>query len=144
VSLLPTSSAGARHRESIAVQLRTFFATRDEDIAAVYLFGSVARGEARPSSDVDVGVLYRTAPPRTLEAVPAKMETDLTRALGRPVEVVVLDWAPVDLVHRVLRDGVLVLDRDRSRRIAFEVRARNVYWDIQPILREYRRPRGRR
>jgi hypothetical protein len=42
-------------------------------------------------------------------------------------------------VHRVLRDGVLLLDHDRSARIAFEVRSRNEYFDLLPILERYRR-----
>ena len=37
------------------------------------------------------------------------------------------------------RDGRLVVDRDRSRRIAFEVLARNEYFDLEPVRREYRR-----
>jgi len=52
---------------------------------------------------------------------------------------VVLNRAPVDLVHRVLRDGILLLDRDPSGRIRFEVRARNEYFDLLPHLRRYRR-----
>ena len=50
-----------------------------------------------------------------------------------------LDRAPVDLVHRVLRDGLLVLDRDPPRRIRFEMRARLEYLDLLPVLRRYRR-----
>jgi hypothetical protein len=38
-----------------------------------------------------------------------------------PVQVVVLHAAPTDLVHRVLRDGILVLENDASRRVRFEV-----------------------
>jgi len=53
--------------------------------------------------------------------------------------VVVLNDAPADLVHRVLRDGVLVLETDRSARIRFEVAKRNEYFDLLPILRRYRR-----
>ncbi len=37
------------------------------------------------------------------------------------------------------RDGKLLLDRGRSRRIEFEVRRRNEYFDLLPILEEYRR-----
>jgi len=37
--------------------LRQFFASRGEDLACVYLFGSQARGTAGPASDVDLGVL---------------------------------------------------------------------------------------
>jgi len=44
----------------------------------------------------------------------------------------------------VLRDGRLVVDRDRSARIAFEVRTRNEAFDLEPILRRYRAPREAR
>jgi len=111
-------------------------------IAAVYLFGSVARGSARPDSDVDVAVLYQTAPPPTFVGQPFAEQADLSEQLGRPVQVVALNSAPVDLVHRVLRDGILVSEPDKSRRIAFEVRARNQYFDLLPMLREYRKRVG--
>ena len=58
------------------------------------------------------------------------------------MQIVVLNTAPVDLVHRVLRDGHLLLDRDRGRRIRFEVKARNEYFDLQPVLARYRAGRS--
>ena len=44
----------------------------------------------------------------------------------------------VDLRARGLRDGVLVLDRDLPARIRFEVQTRNEWFDLSPVLREYR------
>jgi uncharacterized protein len=52
---------------------------------------------------------------------------------------VILNDAPVDLVHRVLRDRTVLLERDRVARIRFEVHARNMYLDLEPILTAYRR-----
>ncbi len=127
-------------QQPVARQLERFFAGREnEEPTAVYLFGSVARGDERPGSDVDVGVLFRRDPPPTLEGLPLRLEGELERLLGRAVQVVTLNAAPVDLRARVLRDGVLILDRDPSLRIRFEVRTRNEWFDLQPILREYRR-----
>ncbi len=105
----------------------------------MYLFGSVARGEARPDSDVDVGVLFEQDPPASLDAPPFTIEAELERRLHREVQVVALNRASADLVHRVLRDGRLVLDRDPAARIRFEVRRRNEYFDMAPIRRLYRR-----
>lgn len=119
-------------------KLAEYFRER-ADIAAVYLFGSVARGTARESSDVDVGVLYRAPLAPTLEAQPYGDEATLSAQLGRTVQIIEMNHAPVDLVHRILRDGILVLEPDKSRRIAFEVRARNEYFDLLPMLQEYRR-----
>jgi len=120
-------------------RLREYFSGETSGIVAVYLFGSEGRGTARTDSDVDVAVLYTEKPPGTLDSPNLTLEGNLERLLGRPVQVVVLNSAPVDLVHRVLRDGRLLFEVDRSTRIAFEVRARNEYFDLQPILRRYRK-----
>jgi predicted nucleotidyltransferase len=111
----------------------------DPRVAAVYLFGSQARGTSRADSDVDLGILYRAKPPSTLLGQPFAEQVELSAAVGKPVDLVVMNTAPADLVHRVLRDGQLLLDADRSVRIAFEVRARNEYFDLLPMLQRYRR-----
>lgn len=128
--------------EPLEDRIRQFFAGRAEDLVAVYLFGSVARETSRADSDVDVAVLLGSGPPSTFEGLSLRLEGDLERLLGRPLDLVVLDGAPVDLVHRVLRDGVLLVDRDPSVRIRFEVQARNEYFDLEPILKLYRRAPG--
>jgi predicted nucleotidyltransferase len=114
-----------------------------QGVVAIYLFGSVARGTARASSDVDVGVLYEVTPPATLEGLGFDLAARLEPAIGRTVDLVVLNRAPADLIHRVLRDGILVVEIDRRRRIEFEVRARNEYFDLAPIRARYRRAQAR-
>jgi uncharacterized protein len=110
-------------------------------IAAVYLFGSSARGTAKAGSDVDLGLLYSAAPASTLLAQPFLLEGQLAEQLGRPVQCVVMNRAPVDLVHRILTDGALLLDSSPSHRIRFEIDARNRYFDLKPMLDRYRRAR---
>lgn len=119
---------------TVADQLRDFFARDPRGAVAVYLFGSEARGTARASSDVDVGVLLEAEPPRTLEGLRFDLQDDLQAFLRRTVDLVVINRAPPDLVHRVLRDGVLVLDRDRARRIGFEIATRNARVTDEPLL----------
>lgn len=109
------------------------------EVAAVYLFGSQARGNPRPDSDVDLGLLYVNPPPGTLLDQPFLLESELGAALGRPVQCVVMNHAPPDLVHRILREQQLLLDRDPSLRVRFEVAARNRYFDVKPFLDRYRR-----
>jgi predicted nucleotidyltransferase len=108
-----------------------------------YLFGSFARGTARPASDVDLAVLFREPPESRLAAGPLDLEGDLERALGHRVQLVVLNRAPSDLVHRVLRDGRIVLDRDRAARIRFEIDKRNEYFDLEPVRLRYRKTGAR-
>ena len=132
-------NAGMHGRAEIESRLRRFFASGRDDVIAVYLFGSVARGTATAASDVDVAVLLRGDPPPTLDGLLLGLEGDLERELRVPVQVVVLNSAPCDVVHRVLHDGTLLLDRDPSRRIRFEVRVRNEFFDLQPFLDRYRK-----
>jgi predicted nucleotidyltransferase len=119
-------------------RLRAALEAVPEDLVCAYLFGSRARGTARADSDLDVAVLFERDPPRDIFGLHTDLALRLGEAAGLPVDLVVLNRASPDLAHRVLRDGILLLERSRSRRIAFEVRSRNQYFDLLPHLRRYR------
>ena len=69
----------------------------------VRVFGSVARGEARPDSDVDL--LVETGP-ETSSWFPAGLILDLEEILGRRVEVVTERGLNQYLRDRVLREAL--------------------------------------
>jgi predicted nucleotidyltransferase len=126
-------------REALVEALRRYFQERPDGVVAAYLFGSRARGTSRKGSDVDLGVLFAETLPTSLHGPPSRIADALEQALAAEVQVVALNSAPPDLVHRVLRDGVLVHESDRSARVRFEVARRREYLDLLPILRRYRR-----
>lgn len=71
-----------------------------DEVELALLFGSRARGEARPDSDVDVAVIGRG-----IDTLGLAIE--LSDAAGSPVEVVDLSAdPPFPLLLAVLRDGV--------------------------------------
>lgn len=74
-------------------------------IAELSVFGSVARGEARAGSDLDL--LYVLAPGRHLGFSINRLEDELAALFGRPVDLV----SKVSL-HRVMRDDVLAEARE--------------------------------
>jgi predicted nucleotidyltransferase len=113
-----------------------------EQLVCAYLFGSQARGDAKPASDVDIAILFRQDPPRSLDGLGLNIAGAIEAELGQQVDLVVLNRASPDLVHRVLRDSVLLLETDRGARVKFEHRARSEYFDVLPYLREYRRASG--
>lgn len=122
-----------------AIETLTGLFTTELSVICAYLFGSVARGEQGLASDVDIAVLFDSPPPRTLLGPVSRLQDTIEKALSTGIDLVVLNHAGPDLVHRVLRDGILICDRDPGRRVLFEVQSRNEYFDIQPYLVEYRK-----
>lgn len=83
--------------------------------AKVILFGSHARGDAGPDSDLDFLVIERNVADRAAEAVRLRRAL---RGFGAPVDVVVMDEALVSrrakvrgtMVDRALREGRVVAE----------------------------------
>lgn len=94
---------------------------RGEPVAFAYLFGSVARGEARPDSDVDVALHFSPDVPaeerfrRTL-----RIGGELERRLDRDVDVIDLEDAPLRLQGRILTERRIVTGHGSDMRIRFE------------------------
>ena len=111
----------------------------DPRVLVAYLFGSFTRGTTRTKSDIDIMVLFEQKVDARLGGPLDELRDAVERATRRQCDLIDGRAAPADLVHRVLRDGILLVERDRSARIAFEVARRNEYFDLLPILRQYRR-----
>lgn len=104
-------------------------------VVFAYLFGSAARGELRPLSDVDVAVCLTDA------ADPVQARLDLVNALARhlsadAVDVVILNTAPTALIGRILRTRQVIVDRDPFRRHRFESAELRKFFDFS--IREQR------
>ncbi len=89
-------------------------------VDGVWLFGSFARGEERPGSDIDVAILCD--PPLGLER--AAMMERLARALGREVDVIDLATAAPSLAWEVVTQGRILVALDRAAVDDFTLRAR--------------------
>ena len=111
------------------------------EIQAAYIFGSVVSGRARRDSDIDVALLLNENFPylKTLD-YRLRVAADISSAIGRPdLDLVILNDAPPVLAHQVLSKGKLVFERSRTARVAFQVRAVNLYLDTEPMRALYRR-----
>lgn len=127
----------------IETRARRVLAATQEPLICAYLYGSHARGTGTAESDVDVAVLLSTyAGQQGLLGPLPRLRGALERALEREVDLIDMRIAPPDLIHRILSEGVLLVDRAPDQRIAFEVQARNTYFDLLPYLRLYREGRA--
>lgn len=104
-------------------------------VTAVYVFGSRATGRAKDASDVDLAVLLNPDPGEDFDLL--KLMVDAERALGKPVDVVILNRVSEHLRYLVRRDGILVFDRDPDVRKRFERIGRKAYEDFLHMHRRY-------
>jgi len=92
--------------DAVVQALRQALAGRD-DVRLAVLFGSTARRTAGPASDVDVAVLGRR-----LDIL--ALARDLTRAVGREVQIVALEAVSYPMLQAIVRDGIVVAEHERG------------------------------
>jgi uncharacterized protein len=120
--------------------LDTYFAAQGNVVLA-YLFGSHARGQAGPLSDIDVAVLL------TPDVLAENLFDERLRIMGdlmdllnhNEVDVAILNQAPLALAYRVLRDGVLLYCASQDVRVHYTARIVSLYLDFKPVIERHER-----
>jgi len=113
--------------------LSAFFGDHQEVVAA-YLFGSRAREQAGPLSDIDIAVLVKDGNPLLAQSLEYRLRLwdCLATLLNRDdIDVVLLNEAPLLLCHRVLQDGILLDCKDDRLRVAFAKKTLRDYLDTE-------------
>jgi predicted nucleotidyltransferase len=123
------SRVGMKNPEQITEAIRRTL-EKDGRVVLCYLFGSMARGETGPLSDVDIGVLFL----RDSDAAHGELMDSLCRALQTDrVDLVLLNQAPMPLRYRVIQDGKLLHCVDNRLRERFESETVMHYLDFKPL-----------
>ena len=68
---------------NILKQLAEYFQENPDDIACVYLFGSQARQQSKPVSDVDVAVLYKNQVPGGFDRLGIPLAGELEKIIKK-------------------------------------------------------------
>ncbi len=108
-------------------------ARNDRDVLAVMLFGSAARGDLHPGSDLDVCLVL---PPRgwTPEELARKR---LSYVGAFDLDVHVFQALPLYVRHRVLKEGRVLLVKDEDALYELAFRTAQEFDDFRHIYREY-------
>jgi predicted nucleotidyltransferase len=105
-------------------------------IVAAYLYGSVARGQATPLSDVDIGILVYQGENPQLESIKFELEVEdlvVGKCGLRKAELRVINGAPILIRGQIVTEGLLLYCRDEDARVEFETRTRSEYFDFLPV-----------
>lgn len=109
------------------------------DVWAIYLYGSAARADAWPGSDLDVAVLL---PPDHAVEQPWQIAGQLAGELGREVDLVDLRQAGNVLCMQVLAEGVVLYNAEPGEVLAWEAGAMTRYGhyrhEIADLMADFR------
>ena len=138
--------AASKHSMTQSERQAIFDTARDTVLAtlpdawAVYVYGSFARGEDWPDSDLDVAVLL---PPE--QRIPDLLELvgDISKHVHRDVDVVDLRRVGDVLRREVLENGRTLFESDPEKVLAWEASAMSRYAhyreEVRGILDDFRR-----
>jgi len=105
----------------------------DRDILAVILFGSVARGDHSPKSDLDVCLVLQ--PQKYPPAVLSRKK--LVYLKGSDLDVHIFQQLPLYIRKRVLKEGKVLFERDTDALYEVAFRTAQAFEDFKPIYRAY-------
>jgi hypothetical protein len=97
-------------------------------VLGLILFGSVARGCARPFSDVDLCIVTKKNTPDTVRM-------DLLSYGSKKIDVSIFSDLPVQIRFRVIKEGKILFCKDSLALHRIKVATVREYLDFEPFLR---------
>jgi predicted nucleotidyltransferase len=108
-------------------------ASRDSDVLAVLLYGSHARADASPRSDVDVCLVLAGAGSTARTAAEKRLEY----LAGDGVDLQVFQLLPLVVRSRVLKEGEVLFVRDEGALYDVAMRTVKAYEAFRRVHRAY-------
>jgi predicted nucleotidyltransferase len=111
---------------------------RKADIEFAYLFGSKAKGIKDKRSDWDIAIYFKKDSWKLSKWAAFYLEAEITREISEDVQVIILNDldSPVFL-FQIIKDGLLLVDNNTSKRILYEAKVLKKYHDWHYFLRRH-------
>jgi predicted nucleotidyltransferase len=108
-----------------------------EYIIFAYIFGSFASDDG--FKDIDIGIFISSAKDISPLRLELEIEAELEDIFHIPVDVRIINNAPLSFIYNVLRNGIVIIDNNKFMRADFEGLIYKKYFDFQHLRREYLR-----
>ena len=102
----------------------------NDEVEAIYLFGSYAKGNAKPISDIDICVL-------TKRDIPKRVKEEILSNSSKNIDISIFWDLPPTIRFRVFKEGKLLYKRDEIALQRVKVDTLKSYLDIQPMIKRH-------
>jgi predicted nucleotidyltransferase len=123
-------------KEKFVEAISSYLLKQYDEIITVYIFGSFISEQY--FSDIDIGIIIAKDLSQSLD-FELKLENRLEEIVKYPVDVRVLNQAPISFSQNVFRTGRVVIDKEPNMRADFEGRILKQYFDFSPFQKRYLR-----
>ena len=124
-SKIPGARADMQHIGPVVDELR-----QRNDVVALVLFGSAARGQMRSTSDIDLCIV-------TQKNMPASDRWELLSYGSKGIDVSLFWDLPLTIRFRVIREGKVLFCRDDLALHRIKVDTVREYLDVAPLIRKH-------
>jgi hypothetical protein len=121
-----------QQRQQLMKRLEELLRGREEIVFA-YLYGSFA--EDLPFHDIDVGIYIENLKEEEATPYSLTLAKILSKSLQTPVDVRILNFAPVLFLYHVIR-GILIFERKEEIHSRFMERIIQRYLDLKPLIQK--------
>ncbi len=108
-------------------------AAQDPNVLAVMIFGSTARGEQNPASDVDICLVLRPEASQEM----GRSEKRLEYLAQFDLDVQVFQHLPLPVRRRVLKEGRVLLSKDDDALYRLASRTAQAFEDFRPAYQRH-------
>ncbi|MBM4338161.1 MAG: nucleotidyltransferase domain-containing protein [Deltaproteobacteria bacterium] len=115
------------------IDLLTPFLKEDSNVVFAYLFGSLAKKQKKPLSDVDLGIYVKNIKKLDYLSFYDKISKILCTD---EIDLVVLNHAPISLTGRILQKRKILIDKDPFLRHRYESQTLREFFDFSIKERE--------
>lgn len=105
---------------------------QDEDVLAVILFGSAARGELHKHSDIDICLVLHSKRWEVEKLAQKRLEY-----LHFDLDIKLFHQLPLYIRSRVLKEGKVLLIKDEDKLYEIAIRTAKEFEDFKQIYRDY-------
>lgn len=110
---------------------------KEKQIHFSYLHGSFLENMFR---DIDIGIyIDKNLSKKKQFSYELSLEKKLQNIVSYPVDVRILNHAPLSFSFSVIKNGIILFSKDENKRIDFETRIFSKYHDFEFYRKRYRR-----
>lgn len=134
--MIPKRRLSRKEKDALIGKISDILKTK-EDMTFAYIFGSFVSEDY--FKDIDIGIFISSQRLISPLRIELEMESELQDAIHIPVDVRIINNAPLPFVYNILKSGHLIADKNQALRSDFEGLVYKKYFDFRHLRNEYLR-----